>query len=82
MIWEMISVGKLGALGDGYIDTDGTDLVYGLAGHSHIAMVDCHAISHLFVYIVTNKNAQNTHKLNVKGLCTKNGGAERFVKKF
>ena len=38
---------------DGYTDTDGTDLVYGLTDHSHIPMVDCYATSHLFRYIIT-----------------------------
>jgi len=34
-------------MGDGNIDTDGTDLLYGLTDHSHISRVDCYAISHL-----------------------------------
>ena len=42
-------------MGDGYIDTDGTDLVYGLLNHSRLPMGDCYAISHRFVYIITLK---------------------------
>ena len=36
-----------------YPDVDGNDLVYGLTDHSHIPMVDCYPISHLFLYIIT-----------------------------
>jgi len=39
-----------GVMGDGNVDTDGTDLVYRLTNHSHIPMVDCNTISHLFIY--------------------------------
>ena len=53
-------------MGDGYIDTDGTDLVYGLDDHSHIPMVDCYAISHLFVYIIAYKNKYRSFTLNLK----------------
>jgi len=44
-----------GVMGDGNIATDGTDLVYRLTDHSHIPMVDCDAISHLFFYIIIYK---------------------------
>ena len=43
---------RAGVIGDGNIATDGTDLVYGLTDHSHIPMVECNAISHLFVYSI------------------------------
>ena len=45
--------GRAGVMGDGFTDTDGNDLVYGLTDHSHIPMVDCYPISHLFLYIIT-----------------------------
>ena len=38
-------IGIAGVMGDGYIVTDGTDLVYELTDHSHIPMVDCYTIS-------------------------------------
>jgi len=44
-----------GVIGDGNIATDGTDLLYRLTDHSHIPMVDCNAISHLFFYIIIYK---------------------------
>jgi len=33
--------GRVGVIGDGLINTDGNELVYGLTDHSHILMVDC-----------------------------------------
>jgi len=44
---------RAGVIGDGYSDTDSTDLVYGLMNHSNIPMVGCYAISHLLLYIIT-----------------------------
>jgi len=53
-----------GVIGDGNIATDGTDLVYRLTDHSHIPMVDCNAISHLFVYNVIYKtHIDHLHKI-------------------
>jgi len=69
-------------VGDGYIDTDGNDLVYGLTDHSHIPMVDCYAISHLFLYFITCKYTNESLLLNMKGLCTWNGIFELLRKKF
>jgi len=57
-------------MGDGYIDSDGADLVYGLTDHSYIPMVDCNTISHLFVYIITYKYINESLTFNMKGLCT------------
>jgi len=57
-------------MGNGYTDTDGTDLVYGLTDHSHIPMVDCYAISHLFFYIITYKSTYRSLPLNLKGFRT------------
>ena len=45
--------GRAGVMGDGFTDTDGNDLVYRLTDHSHIPMVDCYPISHLFLYMIT-----------------------------
>ncbi len=45
--------GRVGVMGDGFIITDGNDLVYGLTDHSHILMVDCYPSSHLFLYMTT-----------------------------
>ncbi len=44
--------GRVGVMGDRFINTD-NDLVYGLTDHSHILMVDCYPISHLFLYMIT-----------------------------
>jgi len=49
--------GGAGDIGDRYIDADGNDLVYGLTDHSHIPMVDCYTISHLFLYIISYEYA-------------------------
>ena len=38
-----------------------------------ISMVDCYAISHLFVYIIKYKYTNESLTLNLKGLCTWNG---------
>jgi len=61
---------RTGVLCDGYIDTDGNDLVYRLTDHLHFPMVDCYAISHLFLYIITYKYTNESLTLNMKGLCT------------
>ena len=45
--------GRVGVMGDGSINTDGSDLVYGLTDQSHILMVDCYPISPLFLYMIT-----------------------------
>ena len=53
-----------GVMVDGNIATDGTDLVYMLTDHSHIPMVDCNAISHLFVSnIIYNTHIDHLHKI-------------------
>jgi len=66
----MILAGEPGlwVTSDGYIDTDGTDLVYGLTDHSHIPMVDCYAISHLCVYVITCKNTYRSLTKNMNGV--------------
>ena len=45
--------GRVRVMGDGFIKTDGNDLVYGLTDHSHILIVDCYPISHHFLYTIT-----------------------------
>jgi len=69
-------------MGDGYIDTDGTDLVYGLNDLSHIPMIDCYAIFNLFVYIVAYQNKYRSFTLNLKGNVLKMVLFERLGKKF
>ncbi len=44
--------GRAGMMGDGFIDTEGNDLVYGLTDRSHIPMMDCYPISQLFLYMI------------------------------
>jgi len=61
--------GRAGAMGNGFIDTDGNDLVYGLTDHSHIPMVDCKSISHLFLYMITYKYTNESLTLHMKGIC-------------
>ena len=61
---------RAGVMGDEYIDTDGNDFVHGLTDHSHIPMVDCFAIYHLFLYSIAYKYKNESLTLNMKGLCT------------
>ena len=59
--------GRAGLMGDGFTDTDGNDLVYGLTDHSHIPMVDCYPLSHLFLYMITYYYTNESLRLNMKG---------------
>jgi len=54
-------------MGEGFTDTDGNDLVYGLTDHSHIPMVDCYPLSHLFLYMITYYYTNESLRLNMKG---------------
>ena len=58
-------------MGDGYIDTDGTDLVYGL-----------NDLFNLFVYIVAYQNKCRSFTLNLKGNVLKMVLFVRLGKKF
>ena len=62
--------GRVGVMGDGFIYTDGNDLVYGLTDHSHIPMVECYPISRPFLYMITYSYTKELLTFNMKGLCT------------
>jgi len=57
---EMILVGRAAVMGDEYIDTDGTDLVYALTDHSHIPMVDV-TLFLTYSFILQPINIQTNH---------------------